>query len=155
MEAPWGMRVEVDSFLDVHRGRWNAVNSDINFDLMSGWNIGLGHRLTKTSTLPKRGDLLNPDAINQRVSVPEIHFLTLSFRITFPYGLTLANRTYYNVEHQEKTETIYGLKYDSQCWSVAMVFQDRPQGEAFYFMVSLKGLGGNETGLLRSIFSPS
>jgi len=152
MDTPWGMRVEVDSFLDVHQGRWNAVNSDINLDLMPRWNLGLGHRLTQTQTLAKRGDLLNPGAINQRVSVPEIHFLTLSSRINLPYGFTFANRTYYDIEHQEKTEIIYGLQYNSQCWSIALVFQDLPQEDEFSFMISLKGAGAIETGLLHRIF---
>jgi len=153
--TPWPIGLDVDSFLDVDKGRWSSVNSDLNFTLMNWWNASLGHRFTQTTSLPQRGDLFNPTAINQRVSVPEVHFITLSTKMNLPFGMTLANRAYYDLDRQAKTEMVYGIQYESQCWVVAFAFQDLPEKDEFSFLISLKGAGAIETGLLhRLFFSP-
>jgi lipopolysaccharide assembly outer membrane protein LptD (OstA) len=147
--------LEVDSFLDLEKGRWSSVNSDLNFTLMSWWNASFGHRFTQTTVLPQRGDLFNPSAINQRISVPEVHFFTLSTTLKLPLGFTFANRAYYDLNRHAKTEMVYGVQYESQCWAVAFAFQDLPEKDQFSFLISLKGAGAIETGLLhRLFFSP-
>jgi LPS-assembly protein len=142
--TPWPVGLEVDSFLDLEKGRWSSVNSDLNFTLMSWWNASFGHRFTQTTVLPQRG-----------ISVPEVHFFTLSTTLKLPLGFTFANRAYYDLNRHAKTEMVYGVQYESQCWAVAFAFQDLPEKDQFSFLISLKGAGAIETGLLhRLFFSP-
>ncbi len=152
VKTPWPLTLGVDSFLDPQKGRWKAINSDLRFNLMGWWNLNIGHRFTQTTTLPQRGDFFNPTAINQQVLVSEIHFMTLQTTMKLPYGFTLANRAYYDLDRHEKTEIVYGVQYESQCWSVAFAFQDLPDEEEYSFMISLKGTGTIESGLLHRLF---
>jgi hypothetical protein len=151
--TPWPVTLEVDSFLDVYRGALDSVNSDLNIRLTGWWRLVLGQRFTQSGSLPQRGDLFNPLALNQRVLVPGINFLTLSTSIALPGGFILGNRTYYDVGHQSRTEVDYGISYQSQCWSVAFAYQDLPEKNQFSFMITLKGAGAIESGLLHRLFA--
>ncbi len=151
--TPWPVTLEVESFMDVYSGALDSVNSDLNIRLTGRWRLALGQRFTRSDHLPQRGDLFNPLALNQRVSVPRINFLSLSTSFALPMGFILANRTYYDVERQSRTEIDYGISYQSQCWSAAFAYQDLPEKRQFSFMITLKGAGTVESGLLHRLFA--
>jgi LPS-assembly protein len=137
------IRLEFDSFYNLYENETVAINMDIKSQLKSYIVLSVGQRYTREDSTIPQGDILNPLAQSEETlwytgRSPAVRFYTGSIQINFPFGLRLANRTYYDAEVEELAEVDYELRYDGQCWGMMISYIDLPDENQFSFMITLK-----------------
>jgi LPS-assembly protein len=136
--------LEVDSFYNVYERQIVRINTDLKTQLSPYVLLSVGQRLTREGTTLPIGDVLNPLSQSNETfwytenDSPMIRFFTGFVRVDFPFGLSLANRTYYDAEVEEFAEVDYELRYDGQCWGMIVSYIDLPEENQFSFMITLK-----------------
>ena len=110
---------DADTRFDINAGEWKETNYDTT---MSDW----------------RGDSLTVEYRYTQNSVEEINFL-LKAQITDALQMNYKLRK--NELDKKNLETLYGINYTSQCWSLEATYSDTPDDRKFMFILSLYGLG--------------
>jgi LPS-assembly protein len=71
----------------------------------------------------------------------DIESLFGSLRLKLPFRFTAYASNEYNFERSERIETILGLVYEAQCWSLDVRYKDEDDDKEISFMFNLYGLG--------------
>ncbi|MGD8268339.1 MAG: LPS assembly protein LptD, partial [Desulfobacterales bacterium] len=72
-----------------------------------------------------------------------VQSLTGGLRLKLPFKLTAYGSTEYDLQDDQRIESMVGLQYESQCWSLDINYQDSENdNRAISFMITLHGLGG-------------
>ena len=58
-----------------------------------------------------------------------------------PFRFTVYGSNEYDLEENERIETIVGLVYEAQCWSFDVRYTDEDDDQEISFMFNLYGLG--------------
>ncbi len=149
------LRVDIDAFYDYALNTITVFDTELSANLARYGNLAVGHRSTRPdASLAQRGDILDPLALGTLVTDPhsEIDYYTLAARAYLPWGLELANRTYYDRRSGKYTEVGYGLLYRAQCWSVALTYQDYPDRNEFGVTLTLLGATSVESNAVSDLF---
>ena len=62
-------------------------------------------------------------------------------RLKLPFRFTVYGSNEYDLEENERIETIVGLVYEAQCWSFDVRYKDEDDDKEISFMFNLYGLG--------------
>ena len=71
----------------------------------------------------------------------DIESLFASLRLKLPFRFTAYASNEYDFEESERIETILGLLYEAQCWSLDVRYQDEEDDQEIAFLFHLYGLG--------------
>lgn len=134
--------LEVDAFYDPYDGRYDAVHTDLTVRNNVYLALTVGHRYSRESIQPEKGDLFNPLSLSQRIPSPKVHYLTEKIVLRSPWGIHLASKAFYDVERGGFDEIDYGLRFEAQCWSITVIYMDLREKNQLTFMVTLRGAGG-------------
>jgi len=74
-------------------------------------------------------------------SSEDIESLYGSLRLKLPFRFTAYASNEYDVEESERIETILGLLYEAQCWSLDIRYEDESDDQEISFLFRLYGLG--------------
>ena len=110
---------DADTSYDVNDGEWKKTNYHAR---VSDW----------------RGDSCTVEYRYTQNSVEEINLL-LNAHITDSLQMNYKLRK--NELDNKTLESLYGVNYTSQCWSVEMAYSDTPDDKKFMIILSLYGLG--------------
>ena len=72
----------------------------------------------------------------------DIESLSADVRLKLPYRLTAYGSSEYDFIEDRAIESVVGLIYESQCWSLDVNFRTAQNDQAVSFMIKLNGLGG-------------
>jgi LPS-assembly protein len=72
----------------------------------------------------------------------DIESLSGDVRLKLPYRLTAYGSSEYDFSEDRMIESVVGLIYESQCWSLDVNFRQAQNDQAIAFMIKLNGLGG-------------
>jgi LPS-assembly protein len=79
---------------------------------------------------------------NERLD-SNVQSLSAGARVKLPYHLTAYGTTEYDLRAERRIESIVGLVYEAQCWSLDINYNDSENdSRAIAFRVTLRGLGG-------------
>lgn len=150
-------RFDIDTFYDYALKTVTVFNTELSATLARYGNVSFGHRSTRPNVaLPQKGDILDPLALGALVTNPqaEVDYYTIAARAYLPWGLELANKTYYDRQSGKYTEIGYGLLYRAQCWSVTFTYQDYPDRNEFGVTLTLLGATSVESKAVSGLFGP-
>ncbi len=145
------MEVDLDSFYNLYEKQIVMINTDLKTRIIPYVLLSVGQRLTREGTALPIGDVLNPLSQSNEtfwyteVDSPMIRFFTTNVRVDFPFGLSLANRIFYDADAKDFAEIDYGLQYDGQCWAASVSYIDLPEENQFSFMITLKTAGPTQS----------
>jgi LPS-assembly protein len=138
----------VDAFFDPYGGEFSQWNTDLRFQKERDWYVEIGQRHARAGSRVRRGDIWNPISFNEVFTpTPAVDFLTFGAAFRTPLGWTLGAQTYYDVRNGTSPETDVVALYRNQCqcWSLGLYYIKFPDRVQYSFMVSLTGIGANET----------
>lgn len=150
-------RFDIDAFYDYTLRTVTVFDTELRATLARYGDIAVGHRSTRPdAALPQKGDILDPLALGTLITDPhaEIDYYTISARAYLPWGVELANKTYYDRQSGKYTEIAYGLLYRAQCWSVTFTYQDYPDRNEFGVTLTLLGATSVESKAASGLFGP-
>ncbi len=141
--------IDQDTFYTLHDRRVSSINTDAVVRWSPFFEISAGQRYTRQGVQSKKGDILNPLSLGERINqLDRIEFLTVGANLYLPLpmsksgsgnGLYLASKGYYNLDINGFAEIDYGIKYSSQCWEVVVDYLDFPDKNQVNFLITLKG----------------
>lgn len=152
------VQLDVDSFYNLYESEAVTINIDIESRFRSFVVLSIGQRYTREDFAFPRGDVFNPlarpdESLWYAGRAPMVRFYTGALRLNFPFGLNLANRTYYDAEAEDFAEIDYELRYDGQCWGLIVSYIDLPEENQFSFMITLKTAGPTQSRTFMNLFN--
>lgn len=153
-------QLDMDGFYNLYEQAAVTVNTDLKIQFSPFVLFSVGQRYTREGTLTPRGDALNPLSQPEEsfwytpTDSPMIRFYTGYLRVDFPFGLSLASRTYYDAEAKTFAEIGYGLQFDGQCWALAISYLDLPEKNQVAFLITLKTAGLTRSRAFMDLFRP-
>ena len=160
-------RLSLDTFYNPEDREFTQFNSDVRGQFGRQAYVQLGHRYTRSGTVPRRGDIWNPVSFNEVLAAQsEIDFFTAGGAVRLPFlGWTLGTRAYHDfVTGQTPEWDVVGLYQNPcKCWSLGLYYIRLSGGDGFpernqlNFVLTLRGVGattGLGTQLLESILGP-
>jgi hypothetical protein len=148
---------DIDAFYDYALRTVTVFDTELRATLARYGDVAVGHRSTRPEVaVPQKGDILDPLALGTLVTNPhaEVDYYTIFARAYLPWGVELANKTYYDRQSGKYTEIAYGLLYRAQCWSVTFTYQDYPDRNEFGVMLTLLGATSVESKAVSGLFGP-
>jgi len=147
------LKLDVDVLYDYQDDprRFPVVDADVLYTASRFWDLSFGHRSTRQQSidhpLPRRGDFLDPLALGGLVTEDHarVDYDIVGAHVYLPWGVTLANKAYYNRKTNAFSEIDYGLQYRAQCWGFTLTYQDFPEKNELGFVLTLVGPSSSDS----------
>jgi len=125
------LRLKADAEYDVYDNRLVSRNVSATLNSWRGDQFRLEYRYDK--------GLYH---FNRKDDTPEnVESLYASLRIKLPYRFTAYASNEYDFEESQRIETVLGLTYEAQCWSLDVQYTDEEDDKEISVMFNLYGLG--------------
>ena len=125
------LKLKADAEYDVYDNRLVSRNVSATLNSWRGDQFRLEYRYDK--------GLYH---FNRKDDTPEnVESLYASLRIKLPYRFTAYASNEYDFEESQRIETVLGLTYESQCWSLDFEYTDEEDDKEISVMFHLYGLG--------------
>ncbi len=134
--------------LELYPRKYLSLKAEVSYDT---YDLSFVQRDIRATLTSPRGDELSVD---YRYDKREFDFtgsefldknvqtITAGARIKLPYNFTAYGSTEHNLNNDQRIESIVGLIYEAQCWSLDVNYADSENnGKALAFNITLKGLG--------------
>jgi LPS-assembly protein len=133
--------------LEYAPARYLRLNADAEYDVYD--NRLVTRNISATVNSP-RGDEF---VLSYRYDKGDFHFYEWNgsdedieslygrLRLKLPFRFTVYGSNEYDLEENERIETIVGLVYEAQCWSLDVRYKDEDDDKEISFMFNLYGLG--------------
>lgn len=110
--------IDVDTTYSYRDGDIRSAGTDLRFRKGSTY-LTLGQRYSKDKSL---------------------NFLIASTGVRL-YGIDISTDLWYDNENHMMRESLYAVRYGSQCWGVTLTYRYRPEEEQVSMLFTLKGVG--------------
>ena len=125
------LKLKADAEYDVYDNRLVSRNVSATLNSWRGDQFRLEYRYDK--------GLYH---FNRKDDTPEnVESLYASLRIKLPYRFTAYASNEYDFEESQRIETVLGLTYEAQCWSLDVQYTDEEDDKEISVMFNLYGLG--------------
>jgi len=125
------LKLKADAEYDVYDNRLVSRNVSATLNSWRGDQFRLEYRYDK--------GLYH---FNRKDDTPEnVESLYASLRIKLPYRFTAYASNEYDFEESRRIETVLGLTYEAQCWSMDVEYTDEEDDKEISVMFNLYGLG--------------
>jgi len=125
------LRLNADAEYDVYDNRLVTRNISATVNSLRGDEFYLRYRYDK-------GDY---HFYQKDDTVDDIESIYGRLRLKLPFRFTVYGSNEYDLEENERIETIVGLVYEAQCWSFDVRYTDEDDDQEISFMFNLYGLG--------------
>ena len=125
------LRLNADAEYDVYDNRLVTRNVSATLNSPRGDEFYLRYRYDKGDYHFYRKD----------DTVDDIESIYGRLRLKLPFRFTVYGSNEYDLEENERIETIVGLVYEAQCWSFDVRYKDEDDDKEISFMFNLYGLG--------------
>jgi LPS-assembly protein len=125
------LKLNADAEYDVYDNRLVTRNVSATLDSPRGDEFYLRYRYDKGDYHFYRKD----------DTVDDIESIYGRLRLKLPFRFTVYGSNEYDLEENERIETIVGLVYEAQCWSFDVRYADADDDQEISFMFNLYGLG--------------
>jgi LPS-assembly protein len=125
------LKLNADAEYDVYDNRLITRNVSATLHSPRGDEFYLSYRYDKGAYHFYRKD----DTVN------DIESIYGRLRLKLPFRFTVYGSNEYDLEENERIETIVGLVYEAQCWSFDVRYSDEDDDQEISFMFNLYGLG--------------
>jgi len=125
------LKLNADAEYDVYDNRLVTRNFSATLDSPRGDEFYLRYRYDK-------GDY---HFYQKDDTVDDIESIYGRLRLKLPFRFTVYGSNEYDLEENERIETIVGLVYEAQCWSFDVRYTDEDDDQEISFMFNLYGLG--------------
>ncbi len=135
--------------LELNPRKYLSLKAEVSYDT---YDLSFVQRDIRAKLTSPRGDEFSVD---YRYDKREFDFtgsefldkniqsITAGAKIKLPYHFTAYGSTEHNLNDDQRIESIVGLIYEAQCWSLDVNYTDTENNDkALAFFVTLKGLGG-------------
>jgi LPS-assembly protein len=133
--------------LEYAPARYLRLNADAEYDVYD--NRLVTRNISATVNSPRGDEFL----LSYRYDKGDYHFyqkddtaddiesLYGRLRLKLPFRFTVYGSSEYDLEENERIESIVGLVYEAQCWSLDVRYKDEDNDKEVSFMFNLYGLG--------------
>ncbi|MGD8251592.1 MAG: LPS assembly protein LptD [Desulfobacterales bacterium] len=126
------LRIDGKMQWDPYGSRAVTRNAAVNWTSSRGDELRAEYRYDET----KKDD---DDVGNNENDVLET--LIGSLTVKLPYHLTAYGSYEYDLETDDRIESIFGMRYESQCWAIDVRYTEEEDDKEVAFMIRLVGLG--------------
>lgn len=121
--------------LDLTLGRYLTVDADAEWDVYDDTFTTTNAAVTVTD---KRGDSLSTE---YRYTENATESISFNFRLKVSDKFTSFAKYERNIIDNQRIDTIVGILYETQCWSLELRYIDEPDDRTYQFSINLLGLG--------------
>jgi LPS-assembly protein len=122
--------------LDLILGRYLTVDADAKWDV---YDDKFTSKNAAVTVRDKRGDSLSTE---YRFTENETESIYFNIRLKVSDKFTTYGEYEKNIFDDQRIDTIVGILYESQCWSLELRYIDEPEDRKYQFSINLLGLGG-------------
>jgi LPS-assembly protein len=121
--------------LDLSLGRYLTVDADAQWDVYDDTFTTTNAAVTVTD---KRGDSLWTE---YRFTENETESISFNIRLKVSDKFTSFAEYERNIFDDQRIDTIVGILYETQCWSLELRYIDEPEDRKYQFSINLLGIG--------------
>ena len=121
--------------LDLSLGRYLTVDADAQWDVYDDTFTTTNAAVTVTD---KRGDSLSTE---YRFTEKETESISFNIRLKVSDKFTSFAEYERNIFDDQRIDTILGILYETQCWSLELRYIDEPEDRKYQFSINLLGIG--------------
>jgi LPS-assembly protein len=121
--------------LDLILGRYLTVDADAQWDVYDDTFITTN---AAVSVADKRGDSISTE---YRFTENETESISFNIRLKVSDKFTGFAEYERNIFDDQRIDTIVGILYESQCWSLELRYIDEPEDKTYQFSINLLGIG--------------